>query len=146
MNKIFKYIPKIILLDTILFCFIIVALYYLLSFFNLMFRNWIYTVSAIIVMLGFVVGIIQLLLKIKKENVKIALIITFIILLLPLIRIISLLWAFGYEKEYVVERDGKMFIAYVHSFYATRVSYYDYKNIFVVGNKLKISEYYDDPR
>ena len=89
MEKIKKYIPRIILLDTIIYTLIIVTLYLILSFCKLMFREWIYIVSAIIIMFGFIVGIIQLLLKIKKN-----------------------------------------------------VNYYDYKNIFVVGNQKRIEEYY----
>ena len=54
-----------------------------------MFEEWIYIVSTIIIMFGFIVRIIQLLLKIKKN-----------------------------------------------------VNYYDYKNIFVVGNQKRIEEYY----
>lgn len=54
-----------------------------------MFREWIYIVSTIIIMFGFIVRIMQLLLKIKKN-----------------------------------------------------VNYYDYKNIFVVGNQKRIEEYY----
>ena len=67
MEKIKKYIPRIILLDTIIYTLIIVTLYLILSFCKLMFREWIYIVSAIIIMFGFVAGIIQLLLKIKKN-------------------------------------------------------------------------------
>ena len=54
-----------------------------------MFEEWIYIVSTIIIMFGFIVRIIQLLLKIKKN-----------------------------------------------------VNYYDYKNIFVVGNQKRIEEDY----
>ena len=67
MEKIKKYIPRIILLDTIIYTLIIVTLYLMLSFCKLMLREWIYIVSAIIIMFGFIVGIIQLLLKIKKK-------------------------------------------------------------------------------
>lgn len=67
MEKAKKYMPRIILLDTIIYALIIVALYFILSCFKLMFREWIYIVSTIIIMVGFVVGIIQLLLKIKKK-------------------------------------------------------------------------------
>ena len=67
MEKIKKYIPKIILLDTMLYTLIIVTLYFILSSFKLMFREWIYIVSTIIIMFGFIVRIIQLLLKIKKK-------------------------------------------------------------------------------
>ena len=66
-EKIKKYIPRIILLDTIIYTLIIVTLYLMLSFCKLMLREWIYIVSAIIIMFGFIVGIIQLLLKIKKK-------------------------------------------------------------------------------
>ena len=62
-----KYIPRIILLDTIIYTLIIVTLYLILSFCKLMFREWIYIVSTIIIMFGFIVRIIQLLLKIKKK-------------------------------------------------------------------------------
>ena len=47
-----------------------------------MFREWIYIVSAIIIMFGFVAGIIQLLLKIKKKIVKVILISIFVMLFL----------------------------------------------------------------
>ena len=67
MEKIKKYIPRIILLDTIIYTLIIVTLYLILSFCKLMFREWIYIVSAIIIMFGFIVRIMQLLLKIKKN-------------------------------------------------------------------------------
>lgn len=82
MEKIKKYIPRIILLDTIIYTLIIVTLYLILSFCKLMFREWIYIVSAIIIMFGFVAGIIQLLLKIKKKIVKVILISIFVMLFL----------------------------------------------------------------
>ncbi len=50
--------------------------------------------------------------------------------------------AFGYTPEHVVEKDGKKFVAYVSGFKRTYVNYYDYKNIFVVGNQKRIEEYY----
>ena len=58
-------------------------------------------------MFGFIVGIIQLLLKIKKKIVKIILISTFIMLFLISTSIIYFFGAFGYTPEHVVEKDGK---------------------------------------
>lgn len=142
MEKAKKYMPRIILLDTIIYALIIVALYFILSCFKLMFREWIYIVSTIIIMVGFVVGIIQLLLKIKKKNTKWILISVFIILLLLSTPMIYLFSAFTYTPEYVVEKDGKKFVAYVNGFLRTYVYYYDYKNIFIVGNQKRIEEYY----
>lgn len=142
MEKIKKYIPRIILLDTIFYTLIFVALYFILSFFKLMFREWIYIVSAIIIVVGFVIGIIQLLLKIKRKVVKRVLISIFIILLFLSTPLIYLFGAFTYTPEHIVEKDGENFVAYVNGFLRTYVYYYDYKNIFVVGNQKRIEEYY----
>lgn len=142
MEKIKKYIPQIILLDTIIYTLIIVALYFILSSFKLMFREWIYIVSAVIIIGGFVAGIIQLLLKIKEKVLRKVLIGIVIILLLLSTPIIFFLGAFSYMPEHIVEKDGKKYIAYVNGFLRTYVYYYDYKNIFVVGNQKRIEEYY----
>ena len=88
-----------------------------------MFREWIYIISAIIIMFGFIVGIIQLLLKIKKKIVKIILISTFIMLFLISTSIIYLCGAFGYTPEHVVEKDGQKFVTYVSGFKRTYVNY-----------------------
>ena len=88
MEKIKKYIPKIILLDTMLYTLIIVTLYFILSSFKLMFREWIYIVSAVIIIGGFVAGIIQLLSKIKEKvlrNVLIGIVIILVILMISLV-------------------------------------------------------------
>lgn len=142
MEKIKKYIPQIILLDTIIYTLIIVALYFILSSFKLMFRECIYIVSAVIIIGGFVAGIIQLLLKIKEKVLRNVLIGIVIILLLLSTPIIFFLGAFSYMPEHIVEKDGKKYIAYVNGFLRTYVYYYDYKNIFVVGNQKRIEEYY----
>ena len=142
MEKIKKYIPKIILLDTILYTIIIVALYFILSSFKLMFREWIYIVSAIIIIGGFVAGIIQLFLKIKEKVLRKVLIGIVIILLLLSTPAIFFLGAFSYTPEHIVRKDGKKYVAYVNGFLRTYVYYYDYKNIFVVGNQKRIEEDY----
>ena len=142
MDKLKKYIPRIVLLDTILYILIIVALYIILSFFGLMFREWIVIGSVIIIIVGLVVGTIQLLLKIKKKVVKWVLISIFTILLLLSTPMIYLFAVFAYTPEHIVERDGEKFVAYVNGFNRTYVNYYDYKNIFVVGNQKKIEEDY----
>ena len=44
--------------------------------------------------------------------------------------------------EHIVRKDGKKYVAYVNGFLRTYVYYYDYKNIFVVGNQKRIEEDY----
>ena len=142
MKKIKKYIPQIILLDTISYMLIIVTLYFILSSFKLMFREWIYIVSAVIIIGGLVAGIIQLLLKIKEKVLRNVLIGIVIILLLLSTPAIFFLGAFSYMPEHIVRKDGKNYVAYVNGFLRTYVYYYDYKNIFVVGNQKRIEEDY----
>ncbi len=137
-----KYIPRIILIDTIIFILIFIIIFFILKAFNLMFREWVYILSAILIILGLIVGIIQLILKLKKNVLKISLILVFIIFLILLSPIAYLAFAFGYQPEHVVYKDGEKYIAYVNGFLDTYVYYYDYKNLLVVGNKMKIKEYY----
>ena len=106
-----------------------------------MFREWIYIVSTIIIMFGFIVRIIQLLLKIKKKCKDYSN--KHIYYVIFTINSNNLFFGvFGYTHEHVIEKDGKKFVAYVSGFKRTYVNYYDYKNIFVVGNQKRIEEYY----
>ena len=107
-----------------------------------MFREWIYIVSALIIVTGLIVGIMQLLLKINKRIIKGVLISIFIIFLLLVMPLMCLFAVFRYLPEHVVERDGKKYVAYVDGFLKTYVYYYDYKNILIVGNQKRIDEYY----
>ena len=142
MDKFKKYIPRIVLLDTILFAAVIIILDLILSFFKLMFRERIVIGAAVIIMAGLVIGIVQLLLKIKKKVVKGILISIFAALLVLSAPMIYLFAVFAYASEHVVERDGEKLVAYVNGFQRTYVNYYEYKNIFVVGNQKRIQEDY----
>jgi len=63
--------------------------------------------------------------------------------------VISILLIFGFvaltfthQPEHVVEKNGKLMVACVSSFLDVNVNYYDYVNIFVRGNRIKIYENY----
>lgn len=49
---------------------------------------------------------------------------------------------FTYAPEHIIEKENKKMVAYVYSFLQVRVEYYDYVNIFMRGNQLKIEEDY----
>ena len=143
MAKLRKYIPRFILLDT----FIIAALYTIseltLRCFGLMFRQRVFWIVAALTALGLIAGSAQLLLRIKNKVVKIIFIVIFAALTLVSINFAFLLAIFTYEPEYVVERDGAKYTAYVYStFKDSAVYYYDYKGPFVTGGKLRIKEHY----
>lgn len=142
MKKIKKYIPKFIILDTLIYSALIAILYILLSSCNLMLREWVYIVSAILILIGFTVGVIQLFLKIKRKALKISLIVIFLILLLLSSPMLCFIAAFSYMPEHVVNKEGKKYVAYVNGFLRTYVYYYDYKNFIVSGKQKRIEEYY----
>lgn len=52
------------------------------------------------------------------------------------------IYAFSYEPEHVVEKDGKRMVAYVNSFLQVNVYYFDYVNPFIRGSQIRISEDY----
>lgn len=137
MEKIKEYIPKYILLDTIIFIIIVIVLNVILSIFNLMFRQGVCTLFRVVITLGIIIGIVQIILK-KRPNLTITVII-FLILFGPIIVMI----VSSNNPEYVVVRNGKMYVVYIaynEAGYPTNALYYDYKNFLVVGKQLKMSE------
>lgn len=142
MNKIRKYIQKIILLDTIIYALIIVIVHVALNFFDLMFREWVYIASAILLIIGFIIGSIQLLLKIKIKKIRISFLCVFIILLLLSSPALYLVAVLGYTPEHVVEKDEVKYVAYVGGLMTTKVYYYDYKNFIIAGKQQRIVEDY----
>ena len=113
MNKIRKYIPKIVILDTAIYIWIFVMLHLILQCFGLKFREWVYWMSVLLMMMGFITGIIQLILKFKKRIVKICIMGTFVILLLISSPIFYLIVGFRYTPEHVVEKDGSKYVVVV---------------------------------
>ena len=136
MKSIKKYILKYILLYPILYTLIIVSLHYILTIFGLMFREWVYYLSVIIVIVGLIIGIIQLILKIKIKTLKVIGMCIFSILLLLILPKTLFLISWTYEPEYIVNVDRKKYVVYESGFTSTNLTYYEYKNIFVVGNKI----------
>lgn len=45
-----------------------------------------------------------------------------------------------YQPEYVVKVDGKRYIARDEGFWNTNIFYYDYINIFVSGNQVRMEK------
>lgn len=108
-----KKLKKSVLFYTILYAILLYTLYLILEKFNLMFRQWVNIISFIIIGSGCIIGIGQV--------------------------IFSIL---AYKPEHVVYKNDEKYVAYVIAFHMTEVKYYEYKNIFVSGSKVKIIEYY----
>ena len=140
--NLFKKIKGNILLSVFIYAVSFIFLLFIMSFLKINFRQWVYITSFIIVGLGGIIGIFQLLFKIKKKGLKILLSLVFIIGLIVISPYVLLISAFAYQPEHIVEKDDKKMVAYVNGFMDTYVTYYDYKGFLLVGNQLRIKEYY----
>lgn len=146
MKKFLKWISNNILLFTILVIITFIVCHFLLGFFNMGFRlSAVYTLS-IIIIIGLLIGTIQIYRK-KGEIVRgtiIAIFICIIIFCLFFWKIILLLFAFAYTPEHVVEKEDKKYVAHVSSWLDTHVEYYDYINFLVMGKEIRLREFYNN--
>ena len=144
MKKFLKWTKNNILLCTVLIMIALITCHFSLGIFNMGFRlSFIYSLSIFIV-IGLIVGTIQLFRK-KGKIVKSVIIIIctgITIVCLLFWQIILLLLAFSYTPEHVVERENKKYIAHVHYWLDTEIEYYDYINFFLMGKTKRIHESY----
>lgn len=111
---------------------------------NIQFMSWIYYLSNSLIILSFIVGIFQLLLKIKnkiKRNVFLVIMPIFSGIVIFIYVYISML---AYSPEYIIVKDNKKMVANVQGFHNTYIDYYDYINLFMKSKNNIDSEYYSD--
>lgn len=142
MKRQIKNLFMIILFDTYLFFFLLLGFHALLGAFGLQFRQWVYIFWEAATALGTLAGIIQLILKIKRDWLKTSVFILFTLLFLVSLPYTMLFAALSVKEERVVFRDGKQYVAEVSSWHHASVSYYEYKNFIVQGKEEKIYETY----
>ena len=112
MKDILKHYSKYILLDTLVVATLFAGAHAILSLFHLKFIEWFYYAVIGIITIGILLGIFQLLLKIRKNYVKYVAICVEAICLIPLTYICILIFAFTYKPMHIVEKDGIKCVAY----------------------------------
>ena len=142
MKDILKHYSKYILLDTLVVATLFAGAHAILSLFHLKFIEWVYYAVIGIIIIGILLGIFQLLLKIRKNYVKYVAICVEAICLIPLTYICILIFAFTYKPMHIVEKDGIKCVAYVRSFLQVYVDYYEYKNPLIIGNEVLFTDYF----
>ena len=149
MKKIFNKIKNNIFLTDLIFIIFNILLNILFYIFNIRFRLWFIIFIIIISILGFIIGIIQLLYK-SSENKKTIIIfsllyvvcmIIFIIIVMPFVSFVSF---FCYRPEHTVILDGKKYVAVVNSFLHVDVDYYDYYGPLLMGTKVRVHGYFGE--
>lgn len=143
MEKFYKYTRKHILVLTVLsglvFCFI----HLILDLFHLKFIYPVYIVATVLCIIGIVVGVYQLLLKLKKR-LKIIMIILFtivLIIVLPITFFIMYLFLCC-NPTHIVKKNGQEMFAEVNCFFTVNVYYYDYKIPLIINKTPRMKEYY----
>ena len=108
--------------------------------------NWIYYLSYSIIILCFLIGIFQLLIKIKnkiKRNIFLVIMTIFSSIIIFISIYFSML---AYNPEYIIVKDNKKMVAIVKSFHHTYINYYDYINPIMKSRNVIDSEHYSDGR
>lgn len=111
---------------------------------NMEYRGWIYSVSGFVFIIGLIVGIIQLILRIKKKSIKIIGMILFIILIIFCTPYTLLFFAITSAEEEVVSYENQKMVTYTQVFWDKRITYYNYINFLVRERYPKLEEYYGE--
>lgn len=82
--------------------------------------------------------------KVKSIILKSSIIVVTIIAICTYLFVSVIGSIFLIEPEHIIEKDNKKMVACVNSFLQVRVSYYDYVNLFVRGNKVRLYEDYGE--
>lgn len=121
------------------------VIYVIFDFLGVTFLNWVKGLTTLFILFLFLIGIIQLVIKAKNKFLKILGVIILIIFIGIngfAVWFCSAFDLFFFSPEYVVEKDGVKYIAYVDNFITSNVRYFKYKNIIVRDNIIDIKENY----
>lgn len=143
-----KFLDKIkfnILVYTILYELVFILLKLILNACGIEFMQWIYNINLIIVGIGFLAGILQIIIKAEHTSTRICTIVCLGCILsvtLMFWQIPVLFYVAYFPPEHIVEKEGRKMVGYVRAFLRTEVDYYDYYNVFFRGKYRLIEEDY----
>lgn len=131
-----------VLADSLICAAVLFILSQLLKLFGLAFRAIVAETCVLLIAAGIIIGIFQLIFKIRRTAVRVIVLVLTCILLIVSTPYAFLFAAFAHVPEHVVERDGHKYVAEVRGFIGTDVKYYDSRGPLLRGTQLKIYEDY----
>lgn len=149
MKEIINKVKSNILLYTCIYIVVFAISKISLNKLNLEYMQYIYKFSFFVIIVGVIVGLIQITHKSKSKIVKICigLSMTSIVVLCTIFAQLILFFYVAYfPPEHVVEKENRKMVGYVYGFLRTRVDYYKYVNFFLRGKNIKFSEDYGKGR
>lgn len=111
---------------------------------NIDFLNWFYYLSYGLMIILFILGIFQIILKINNKIIRKISSIIYLILVIIIAYIIVYFYRIFYTPQYIVTKDNKKMVAEVIMFHHTNIYYYNYKNSFMKSYKPIENEYYSN--
>ncbi len=144
MKKIFNQLKEKIFLFVAIYILLFIVIYFVIGLLSLNFRQWVFSVSFVLVGIGVFLGIIFQILKCKRMDKKIIFMAIMMIAICILASFFAVIYAFIFQPEYVVEKNNQKLVAYVSAFFDTQVYYYEYKNFLFVGTNKVMEEYYGE--
>lgn len=141
LKKIIAKVFQNILYDTITYTLLFVLIGLILNKQGYVYLKWFIYTNMLIIIIGIIIGTIQMILKkIEKGN---KLIITTVTVILELIFLLSIYIGFMLfqNQERFVYRDNKKMVKEAHSFLSSNwINYYDFQNIFIRKKQVRIYE------
>ena len=141
MKKVLKKLKTSILFYTFIYIISFILIKLLLNHFNLEYMQWIYYASLVIVPFGIIAGTVQL---IRNRWLLRGIVICIEAIILFIMIAYFSLFLLIFQEE-VVNYNNKMMVKLTCSFlFRNDIRYYDYENIFIRKNIVRIYEEYED--
>ena len=141
MGKVIKAILKNMIFYALIFCTMFIFLKSLINNYNMEFRDWFYIMAIGVMFLLFIIGILQIICKMKDIVIKIFIILTLLVFICISLGITYFFYSIlvSYE-EHVIEKQGIKLVSHTYSFVTTKIEYYEYINLIVRGKDMILYE------
>lgn len=141
MKKVIKSILKNMIFYALILSAIFVFSKKIVNNYNMEFRNWFNFATIGLIFFLLVIGIIQIICKLKDVLIKIFIILTLLVFIGISLSITYLFYDILVQyEEQIINKDGKKFVGHVYSFVTTKIEYYQYINSILRGKDIVLYE------
>lgn len=143
--RVLKFIFNHLIIFAVAMLAIFVATSVVIQNFGFHFVNKVYYLMIAIIVMFLFIGLIQMIIKFKSKIIKCIILILLVgacVIVVKFKDVIVLTCKATIPLEYVVEKNGEKYVAYVDRLLTTSVRYYEYVNKFVRKESLSMRDYY----
>ena len=141
MKKVIKSILKNMIFYALILSAIFIFSKKIINSYDMEFRNWFYFAIISLIFFLFIIGIIQIICKLKDLLIKIFIILTLLVFIGISLSITYFLCDILVQyEEKIVNKQGKKFVGHIYSFVTTKIEYYEYINSILRGIDIVLYE------